>query len=180
MELFEACNSIIDKVYEQGSKMTEDEALVLKKNLDNSKGMCYYALGLLMNSSCRIHHVFGFKGYDEMQKEAFNLLEQAMDDELPDAYFWMGEIKSGLFGKFPMDIDNAKEMYEKYYNLKFGAIPENSILIEWDEFVKEKNERFKDLCFIEKYKSINPHNVDTSGHDDAYYESLSKDNDDED
>ena len=47
MELFEVCNSIIDKVYEQGSKMTEDEALVLKKNLDNSKGMCYYDLSQL-------------------------------------------------------------------------------------------------------------------------------------
>lgn len=179
MELFEACNSIIDKIYDQGSKMTEEETFVLKKNLDNNKGMCYYALGLLMNSSCRLNHFFGFKGYDEMQKEAFNLLEQAMVNEFPDAYFWMGEIKTGLFGKFPMDIDNAKEMYEKYYILKFGSIPEDNIFTEWDEFLKQKTERFDNLCFIEKYKSINPHNVDTSSHDDAYYESLSENNDDE-
>ena len=127
-----------------------------------------------MNSSCRFHYIFGFRKYDELQLEAFDLMNKLIQNEVTDAYFWMAEIKTGLFGKFPMNVDGAKELYERYYNATNDSVTKENVLDRWDEFLKEREERFNDLKFIEKYKAINPQNVDTSSHDDAYYESLSK------
>lgn len=179
MDLTSAFNSIEDKIYEQDAKMTNDEASVLKENLENPEAMCYYALGLLMNSSCRIHHIFGFKEYDDLQLEAFSLLEKSMKRGSPNAYYWMAEIKIGLFGKFPMNLDGAKELYEKYYEITNDDITKRKVIDKWDQFLKDRVERFNNIMFTEQYKAINPSNVDTSSHDEAYYESLSENNDDE-
>lgn len=176
MNLKDVINSIESKVFEQGTRMTTEEAEILKSNFDNFEARYFYALGLLMNSSCRFHYITGFKGYDEMQLEAFDILQKGIEIDSSMASYFLAEVKCGLFGKFPMYPDEAKKLFEKYCNLVDDKEIKKEILDNWDEFVKERKKRFDDLQLIEVYKSINPQNVDTGGHDEAYYENLSKDN----
>lgn len=172
MDLNQAISSIEAKLFEEEAKMTTEEAEVLKNNLDNEHARYFYAIGLLMNSSCRYHYILGFRNYDNLQLEALDLLQKGVENDSPIACYLLAEVKCGLFGKFPMDSVEAKKLYEKYCSLIKDEKLEEIVLNNWDNFINDRIKRFENLRFIEQYKAVNPRNVDTSGHDDAYYESL--------
>ena len=109
MELNKALDSIQSKIGLEGSRMTEEEASVLSTNLDNTEAVSFYAMGLLMNSTVRFKNLF-FKGYDELQNEAFALLNSAIENESTLAVYLMAQIKCGLFGKFPRYPEEAKSL----------------------------------------------------------------------
>ena len=176
MNLHDATKSIEEKLYDEDSKMTSEEAEVLKTNFDNEQARYFYAIGLLMNSSCRFHYISGFKGFDSLQLEAFDLLQKGVDNNSPIACFLLAEVKCGLFGKFPMKPDEAQELYKKYFDITKDDKIKEKVINNWDSFLEERTKKFKDLQLIEIYRSINPQNVDTSGHDEAYYESLDNEN----
>ena len=179
MDVIDVIDSIESRVYDSGERMTEEEAAVLEANMDDPDVMCYYALGLLMNSTVRFDTVFGFESYDDKQLEAFELLQRAMDMGSPEAFYWMAEIKCGLFGKFPMETEGAWKLYEWYYNLTHDQITREKVLDKWEEFLEGRKERFEDLKFEEQVRKINLPGIELGNHDEAYYESLSASDDDD-
>ncbi len=173
MELNEALDSIQAKIGIQGSRMTEEEATILKANLDNDEAVCFYALGLLMNSSVRYKKLF-FQGYDELQTEAFALLNSAIEQENILAIYLMAQIKCGLFGKFPRYPDEGKALFEKYYNLTGNQSVKNEILDNWNDFDKEMRNHFHDMQIYEVMTDLKKQGFsDFSSHDEAYYEEKS-------
>lgn len=174
MELNKALDSIRSKIGEQGSRMTEEEAAVLKANLDDPEAVCFYAMGLLMNSSVRYKKLF-FKGYDELQNEAFALLNSAIEKENRLAIYLMAQIKCGLFGKFPRYPDEGKALFERYYDLIGNETAKREFLDNWDEFDEEMRRHFQDMKIYEVMTDLrNQGFSDFSSHDDAYYEERSK------
>ena len=170
MELNEALDSIGTKIGCEGSRMTEEEAAVLSANLDNTDAVCYYALGLLMNSSVRFKKLF-FMGYDEMQNEAFTLLNSAIENESALAMYLMAQIKCGLFGKFPRYPDEGKALFESYYNLTEDEKTKAEILDHWEGFLEKMKRHFDDMRIYEVMTDLrNQGFTDFSGHDEAYYE----------
>ncbi len=174
MELNEVLDSISSKIGCKGSRMTEEEASVLSANLDNSDAVCYYALGLLMNSSVRFKKLF-FRGYDELQNEAFALLNSAIENESALALYLMAQIKCGLFGKFPRYSEEGKVLFERYYNLTGNEKTKAEILDNWDGFDEEMKRHFDDMRIYEVMTDMrNQGFTDFSSHDEAYYDERSK------
>ena len=170
MELNKALDSIQAKIGMQGSQMTEEEASVLKANLDNPEAICFYAMGLLMNSSVRFKKQF-FQGYDELQKKAFDLLNSAIENENALALYLMAQIKCGLFGKFPRYADEGKLLFERYYALTGSDAVKTDILDNWDAFTEEMRHHFDDMRIYEVMTDLrNQGFTDFSSHDEAYYE----------
>ena len=174
MELNEALDSIRSKIGLQGSQMTEEEAGVLKANLDDTEAVCFYAMGLLMNSSVRFKKLF-FQGYDELQKEAFALLNGAIEKESASAIYLMAQIKCGLFGKFPRYPDEGKALFEKYYELTGDESIKTNILDHWENFVAEMRDHFEDMKIYEVMTDLRNQGFGNfSSHDEAYYEERSE------
>ena len=177
MELNEALDSIQAKIGVEGSRMTEEEASVLKANLDDPEAVCFYALGLLMNSSVRFKKLF-FRGYDELQNEAFALLNSAIENESSLALYLMAQIKCGLFGKFPRYPDEGKVLFERYYDLTGNESVKTEILDNWDEFDEEMRRHFDDMRIYEVMTDLrNQGFTDFSSHDEAYYEEQAEQKD---
>lgn len=167
-------NSVIDDIFEriscQGARMSEEEANILKANLNNEDAICAYALGLLINSSVRIKKMF-FKGYDDLQNEAFTLLNDAIEKDNSLAIYWMAQIKCGLFGKFPRYPEEGKHLFEKYYALTNDETIKNTILDRWEEYDSEMKGHFDDMRIYEVMNDLRNHGFSNfSSHDDAYYE----------
>ncbi|MBQ9745579.1 MAG: hypothetical protein IJW21_02010 [Clostridia bacterium] len=175
MELNDAIKSIEEKIYDWRSAMTREEAEVLKENLDDADVKCYYALGLLINSSCTFSRRFGnFEGYDELQKEALGLMDRAISEGSAVAVYYLAQIKCGLFGKFPMFPDEAKELFERLYELTGNENVKNDFIDGWAEFLMQMEARFKELKFTERFRTLGLGPCDLGNHDEAYYENLSE------
>lgn len=173
MELNKALDSIRAKIGLQGSRMTEEEASVLKANVDDPEAVCFYALGLLMNSSVRFKKLF-FRGYDELQNDAFTLLNSAIENESALAMYLMAQIKCGLFGKFPRDVDEGKKLFERYYDLTGDETAKTNILDNWDDYLEEMRCHFEDMRIYEVMTDLRSQGFnDFSSHDEAYYEERS-------
>ncbi len=176
MTLDDAMNSINMKMAEQGSYMSNEEANILKANLDNEEAMCFYAMGLFMNSSVRFKKLF-FRGYDALQEEAFALLYQCIEKNIPLAIYLMGQIKCGLFGKFPRYPEEGRKLFEKYCDITSDETVKNNILDDWDNYNAYMKEHFDDMRIYEVMNDLrNQGFTDFSSHDDAYYEECSKNN----
>lgn len=177
MELNEAMDSIQSKLTETGSRMTEDEESVLKANPDDPNAVCFYAMGLLMNSSVRYKKLF-FRGYDEMQNEAFALLGKETEKGNALAIYLMAQVKCGMFGKFPRYPDEGRALFEKYYALTGDSGVKEDVLDRWDEFDGEMREHFNDMKIYEVMTDMrNQGFTEFSSHDEAYYEERSKQED---
>lgn len=175
MELKEAIENIYGKLWEQGSRMTEEEASLLKANLDDSEVVCLYALGLIMNSSVRYKKIF-FQGYDELQNEAFSLLNDAIKKGNVMALNFMAQIKCGLFGKFPRYPDEGKALFEKYYELTGCETTKTEILDDWEAYEEEMKNHFYDMKIYEVMNDLrNQGFTEFSSHDEAYYEEQDND-----
>ena len=173
MDLIQALESIQKKTDLQGSRMTEEEADILGANLENPTVVCYYALGLLMNSSVRFKKLF-FKGYDELQTEAFALLDKEIENKNPLAMYLTAQIKCGMFGKFPRQAEEGRALYEQYYELTGDEDIKTHILDRWDEFDEEMRRHFDDMRIYEVMTDVrNQGFTDFSSHDEAYYEDES-------
>ena len=174
MELNKALDSIQSKIGQEGSRMTEEEASVLKANLDNPEAVCFYAMGLLMNSSVRFKKLF-FRGYDEGQNEAFALLNSAIENKSALAVYLMAQIKCGLFGKFPRYPNEGRLLFEKYYDLTGDESVKTGILNHWDNFDEEMRCHFDKMRIYEVMSDLrNQGFANFSSHDEAYYEEQSE------
>ncbi len=174
MELNEVLDSIQSKIGLEGSRMTEEEASVLSTNLDNTEAVSFYAMGLLMNSTVRFKNLF-FKGYDELQNEAFALLNSAIENESTLAVYLMAQIKCGLFGKFPRYPEEGRALFEKYYDMTGSKSVKTEILDNWDEFIEEMKRHFDDMRIYEVMTDLRKQGfTDFSSYDEVYYEELSK------
>ncbi len=177
MELNKAINNIQSKLFETGGRMTEDEASVLKSNLDDSEAVCFYALGLLMNSSVRFKKLF-FKGYDDLQNEAFELLNSAIENGNTMAVYFMAQIKCGLFGKFPRYPEEAKSLFQKYYDLTQNESIKSNVLDNWNKYNDEMKHHFDDMRIYEVMSDLRSQGfTEFSSHDEAYYEEQSEQED---
>ena len=173
MDLNGALESIQQKIDLQGSRMTEEEADVLGANPDNPPAVCFYAMGLLMNSSVRFKKLF-FQGYDELQTEAFALLDTEIKKNNPLAVYLYAEIKCGLFGKFPRYPQEGKALFEMYYSLTGDEKTKSEILDNWDSFDAEMKRHFDDMRIYEVMTDLrNQGFTDFSSHEEAYYEDES-------
>ena len=173
MDLSQALESIQQKIDLQGSRMTEEEASVLGANLDNPTAVCFYAMGLLMNSSVRFKKLF-FQGYDELQTEAFALLDKEIENKNSLAMYLAAQIKCGMFGKFPRQAEEGRALYEQYYELTGDEDIKTGILDRWDEFDEEMKRHFDDMRIYEVMTDLrNQGFTDFSSHDEAYYEDES-------
>ncbi len=177
MELNKAIDNIQSKLFETGSRMTEEEASVLKSNLDDSEAVCFYALGLLMNSSVRFKKLF-FKGYDDLQNEAFALLNSAIENGNAMAVYFMAQIKCGLFGKFPRYPEESKSLFQKYYDLTQNESIKSNVLDNWDKYNDEMKHHFDDMRIYEVMSDLRSQGfTELSSHDEAYYEEQSEQED---
>ena len=170
MELNKALDSIQSKIGLQGSRMTEEEENVLKSNLDDTEVVCFYAMGLLMNSSVRFKKLF-FRGYDELQNQAFELLNGAIEEKSGLAMYLMAQVKCGLFGKFPRDAQAGKALFERYYELTKDEHTKTEILDNWENYNEEMRCHFEDMKIYEVMNDLRDQGFsDFSSHDEAYYD----------
>lgn len=170
MNLNQVLDSMQKKYGCQGSLMSKEEEQVLKANLDNPDAVCFYAMGLIMNSSVRYKKLF-FKGYDALQEQAFGLLNQEIAKENGLAVYLMAQIQCGLFGKFPRNAAKGRELFEQYYALTGDESVKTEILDDWDAFDQEMKEHHGDMQIYEVMNDLREQGFsDFSSHDDAYYE----------
>lgn len=171
MELNKVKECILQRMDCQDRFMSEEEGNILKAHMDyDDEAICIYAIGLLMNSSLRYKKLF-FKGYDELQKEAFSLFDFVMKKDCPLAIYLMAQIKCGIFAKFPRYPKEGKQLFERYYQLTKDENTKKNILDCWDEYEKEMKEYFNDMLIYEVMNDLrNQGFSDFSSHDEAYYE----------
>ena len=68
-------------------------------------------------------------------------------------------------------------MYQRYYD-QTGDEETKDILDNWEEFLRDRKQRFDDLVLTERVRGLNLPQTGLGSHDDAYYESLSEDDED--
>ena len=177
MDLEQVIISIGEKATDPWAKVTDAEFEMLEANLDIPTVKCFYALALLINSSFRFGSLLRFEDYDEKQLKAFEFFNKALEEGEPLSLFYLAEVKCGLFGKFPMFPEEGKILYQRYYD-QTGDAETKDILDNWEEFLRDRKQRFDDLVLTERVRELNLPQTGLGSHDDAYYESLSEDDED--
>ena len=102
------------------------------------------------------------------------MLEQATEQGCEQAIFYLAEVFSGLFGKFPMRLDEAKALYQKYCNLTNDEQTRAHVLQNWQQFAQNRKQIFQDKVLVERTMALNLPQTGLGSHDQGYYESLSR------
>ena len=177
MQLKQAIESIKTKLQNTPwNKPTQQEMQALQQQASiNAQARVFLALAMLLQSTCRFSKLNGtFLGYDNLQTQALQMLEQATEQGCEQAIFYLAEVFSGLFGKFPMRLDEAKALYQKYCNLTNDEQTRAHVLQNWQQFAQNRKQIFQDKVLVERTMALNLPQTGLGSHDQGYYESLSR------